>query len=213
MISTNLSPSTILESGDRLSREDFEHRYAASNVKKAELIEGVVYVVSPLRFTSHGKPHILMSTWLNIYQMNSPGLEIGIEPTVRLDPDNEVQPDVVLFRSDSSVSCSVNIDLDGYLTGSPDLIVEIAASSASYDLHTKKDVYERNGVREYIVWRTLDQQIDGFVLENGVYQKLDQEEGILYSTQFAGLCLDVGAMLNGDLAQVLRVLHESHRNG
>ena len=47
----------------------------------------------------------------------------------------------------------------GVEQGAPDLIVEIAASSASYDLHGKKDVDERHGVQEYIVWRTLDQKI------------------------------------------------------
>ena len=147
MVSTNLSPSTILESGDCLSREEFESRYAASNIQKAELIEGVVFVASPQRFTSHGKPHVLLSTWLNLYPLNHSGLEVGIESTVRLDPDNEVQPDVVLFREGGTV----RIDPDGYLIGAPELVVEIAASSASYDLHSKKEGYERNRVKEYIV--------------------------------------------------------------
>ena len=47
-----------LENGDRLSRHEFERCYTAMpNVKKAELIEGVVYVPSPVRSKSHGKPH------------------------------------------------------------------------------------------------------------------------------------------------------------
>jgi len=37
--------------------------------------------------------------------------------------------------------------------------------SASFALHTKLHVYRRNGVREYVVWRVLDQQLDWFVLE------------------------------------------------
>jgi Uma2 family endonuclease len=99
---------------------------------------------------------------------------------------------------------STQVDPDGYLTGAPDLIVEIAASSASYDLHSKKDVYARNGVKEYIVWRTLDQQIDWFVLEHDGYRKLEQDEnGILYRTEFQGLCLNVRAIPKGDMAQVL----------
>jgi len=44
-----------LESGDRLTRQEFERRYQAMpNIQKAELIEGVVYVASPVRATSHG---------------------------------------------------------------------------------------------------------------------------------------------------------------
>ncbi len=202
MASTTLQPaSTILENGDRLSREEFERRYAASTIKKAELIEGVVFVASPLRFTTHGKPHALMVTWLSLYRLNDPELELGIEPTVRLDPDNEVQPDIVLFRPKSNTQ----IDPDGYLTGSPDLIVEIAASSASYDLHSKKDIYERNGVKNYIVWRTLDKEIDWFVLDKGVYRRLEPDtQGLICSDQFEGLFLDVNAMLQGDITQVVR---------
>ncbi|NJK63433.1 MAG: hypothetical protein HC921_12790 [Synechococcaceae cyanobacterium SM2_3_1] len=74
----------------------------------------------------------------------------------------------------------------------------MAASSASNDLHSKKNVYERNGVKDYIVWHTLDQQIDWFVLENGIYRKLGLDaEGILCSHQFAGLRLNVQALLQG----------------
>jgi Uma2 family endonuclease len=203
MAGTSLSPQRILENGDRLSRAEFERRYTESNIKKAELIEGVVYVASPLRFTSHGEPHGLMCGWLFTYQLSHPGLRIGIEPTVRLDPDNEVQPDVVMFREGGGVQ----IDADGYLTGAPDLIVEVAASSASYDMHAKKDIYQRNGVKDYIVWRTLDQEIDWFVLENGIYQRLEPDpDGILVGDQFKGLRLNVRAMLQGDMTQVLLAL-------
>ncbi|MDX2272978.1 MAG: Uma2 family endonuclease [Cyanobacteriota bacterium] len=157
MVSTSsLSAHRIFENGDRLSRAEFHQRYIASKIQKVELIEGVVYVVSPLRFTSHGKPHGLIVGWLFTYQSNHPELQMGIEPTIRLDEDNEVQPDVVLFREGGAI----HIDEDGYLTGAPDLIVEIATSGASDDLHSKKEVYQRHGVKEYIVWRTLDQQID-----------------------------------------------------
>jgi hypothetical protein len=39
-----------LENGDRLTRPEFERRYAAApHITKAELIEGIVYVASPLR--------------------------------------------------------------------------------------------------------------------------------------------------------------------
>jgi hypothetical protein len=46
-----------LENGDRLSRYEFERRYQAMpNLRKAELVEGVVYITAlPLRIKSHGK--------------------------------------------------------------------------------------------------------------------------------------------------------------
>ena len=206
MVIANSAPAlTILENGDRLNRLEFERRYTASNIKKAELIEGLVYVASPLRFTPHAKPHGQIMGWLITYQSLMTDLEVGIEPTVRLDPDNEPQPDAVLFR----IGGSAQVDEDGYITGAPELIVEIAASTVSYDLHAKKRAYERNGVKEYIVWRTLDQQIDWFVLENDAYVELKPDnEGIMHSQEFAGLRLNVTAILSGNMSTVLKTLHD-----
>jgi Uma2 family endonuclease len=203
MIANSAPILTILENGDRLNRIEFERRYTASNIKKAELIEGLVYVASPLRFTPHAKPHGQIFTWLGTYQSMSTGLEVGIEPTVRLDADNEPQPDAVLFR----VGGNAQVDEDGYITGSPELVVEIAASTVSYDLHAKKRAYERNGVKEYIVWRTLDLAIDWFILENGKYVELAPDAtGIMHSREFEGLRLNVTAILNGDMSAVLKTL-------
>jgi Uma2 family endonuclease len=203
VIANSPSSLTILENGDSLNREEFERRYTASKIKKAELIEGIVHVASPLRFTPHGKPHSNIITWLGTYQAAIAGLEVGIEPTVRLDNDNEPQPDAVLFRVDGNA----RIDDDGYISGAPELIAEIAASTVSYDLHSKKRTYERSGVQEYIVWRTLDRQIDWFILENGKYSKLESDQsGIIHSQEFRGLWLNVNAILSNDMSAVLQTL-------
>ncbi|PZO35658.1 MAG: Uma2 family endonuclease [Pseudanabaena frigida] len=204
MVIANSPPTlTILENGDRLDRLEFERRYTASNIKKAELIEGIVYVASAVRFDAHAKPHARIVAWLVAYQALRTDLKVGIKPTVRLDENNEPQPDALLFR----LGGNAQIDEDGYITGSPELIVEIAASTASYDLHAKKRVYELNGVKEYIVWRTLDRQIDWFVLENGKYVELAPDDaGIIHSREFEGLRLNVAAILNGDISVVLKTL-------
>jgi Uma2 family endonuclease len=203
VIANSPSSLTILENGDSLNREEFERRYTASKIKKAELIEGIVHVASPLRFTPHGKPHSNIITWLGTYQAAIAGLEVGIEPTVRLDNDNEPQPDAVLFRIDGNA----RIDDDGYISGAPELIAEIAASTVSYDLHSKKRTYERSGVKEYIVWRTLDRQIDWFILENGKYSQLESDAlGVMRSQEFAGLWLNVNAILSNDMSAVLQTL-------
>src|ERR687886_253158 len=87
-----------LENGDRLTRDEFERRYEAMpHLKKAELIEGVVYVPSPVRHRHHGAPHALMIGWLVQYAAGTPGVEEGDNSTVRLDLDNEPQPDALLF--------------------------------------------------------------------------------------------------------------------
>jgi hypothetical protein len=85
----------LLRSADRLNRYEFERCYnAMPHLRKAELIEGVVYVPAALRFRSHGQPHGDLTGWLWTYKVATPGIELGIEPTVRLDLENEPQPGV-----------------------------------------------------------------------------------------------------------------------
>lgn len=196
-----------LESGDRLTRHEFERRYAAMPaLKKAELIEGVVYVSSPLRAKAHGKPHGVIITWLGTYSAATSGVDFYDNPTVRLDADNEPQPDAVLRLEQGGRS---RISDDDYIEGAPELIVEVAASSASYDLHDKLRAYCRNGVQEYIVWRTYSQQIDWFYLDAGDYKPLATDaSGVFRSLQFPGLWLAGDRLLADDLAEVLNVLQQ-----
>jgi Uma2 family endonuclease len=195
----------LLENGDRLTRAEFERRYEAMpNVKKAELIEGVVYVPPPVRYTQHGHPDFTISGWLGTYQMATPGTGGATNTTLRLDLDNEPQPDVLL-RIERGGSSRVHAD--GYLEGAPELVVEIAASSASYDLHDKLRAYRRNGVQEYLVWRVLDSELDWLVLRAGVYERLQPDDaGVIRSEVFPGLRLAVPSLLAGDAATVLATL-------
>jgi Uma2 family endonuclease len=97
--------------------------------------------------------------------------------------------------------------VDDYVEGAPDLIAEVAASSASYDLHDKLNAYRRNGVKEYIVWRVWDQAIDWFELRSGRYEPLQASADRIYQSEiFPGLWLDTPAMIRGDLARVLAVV-------
>lgn len=196
-----------LQSGDRLSRAEFERRYAAApDIRKAELIAGIVYLASPLSHRQHGQPHSRVITWLGIYQALTPGVDLSDAPTVRLDLDNEPQPDAVLFV-EATAGGQTQISADDYIQGSPELIVEIAASSAAIDRGTKKQVYRRNGVQEYVIWQTYDNQLEWFMLVEGEYQPLAPDpDGILRSRVFPGLWLEVDALLNHQMARVLEVL-------
>lgn len=198
-------PIPPLENGDRLSRSEFERRYhAMPQVKKAELIEGVTYMASPLRIRSHGEPHGLVMTWLGTYRAYTPGIVLGDHPTVRLDRENEPQPDAVLFIPGRQAA----IAADDYIEGAPELVVEIAASSAAIDLHDKKRAYCRNGVQEYLVWRTLEQQLDWFQLHADEYVAIAADgQGVIRSRGFPGLWLAVAALLAGDMPMVLSTLH------
>lgn len=196
-----------LENGDRLTRSEFERRYdAMPSLKKAELIEGVVYMPSPVRVKNHGIPHSQIMGWIVVYCAATPGIQCADNTTLRLDPNNEPQPDVALWLPEAAGG-RARISEDDYLEGAPELIVEVAGSSAAYDLHDKLNAYRRNGVEEYVVWSVYDRQIDWFVLEAERYTRISPDaEGILQSRGFPGLRLGVPALLSGDLSLVLAEL-------
>lgn len=202
-------PIPPLENGDRLTRAEFERRYdAMPHLKRAELIEGVVYVSSPVRIRQHGKPHLQLVTWIGNYTAGTPGLLAADNSSVRLDLDNEPQPDVCLMI-EPEYGGHATIGEDDYIERAPELVAEVAASSVSYDLGTKLHVYRRNQVREYIVWRVQDRAIDWFVLRGGAYEPLAPgADGVLRSEVFPGLWLDPAALLRGDLATVLAVVQQ-----
>ena len=197
----------VLCAGDRLTRDEFERRYSAMpDLKKAELIEGVVYMGSPVRHRQHGRPDRVASIWLGFYEEATPGLDSGTNSTLRLDLDNEPQPDLLLRLPDHAGSRS-RLTADGYLEGPPELVIEIAASSASYDLHQKLGAYRRNGVQEYLVHRVDEGEVDWFTLESGTYVRQQPDaDGLLKSLVFPGLWLDVAALLQGDLRALRRTV-------
>jgi Uma2 family endonuclease len=200
-----------LQPGDRLTRDEFERRYQAMpELKKAELIEGVVYIMpSPVSNTDHGAPHFDLITWLGYYKAFTPGVQGGDNTTLRLDLDNEPQPDAFLRILPELGGQSRN-SLDGkYVEGAPEWISEVAASSASYDLHDKLNAYRRNGVKEYLVWRVLEEAVDWFVLRAGRYERLAvSSEGWYRSEVFPGLWLDPAALLKGDSARLIEVVRQ-----
>lgn len=193
-----------LENGDRLSRSEFERRYAACpTIKKAELIEGVVYMPSPVRASAHGGPHFSMSGWLSRYAYATPYTSGLDNATLRLDGDNEPQPDLMLRIVEGAGGRS-RVSADDYVEGAPELVVEVAGSSASYDLHDKLNAYRRNGVQEYLVLRTTEPAIDWFELAGYEYRRVPpRADGIVESRVFPGLWLDVDALLRGDMARVV----------
>lgn len=195
-----------LENGDRLTRREFERRYAAMpDIKKAELIEGVVYMASPVRLSRHGKPHARIMAWLGAYWAATPGIDLADNTSVRLDMDNEPQPDALL-RLEPSAGGQSRVSDDDYVEGAPEFIAEVAASSASYDLRDKLRIYRRNQVQEYLVWQIYENRLDWFRLREGEYVRLEPDAaGVVRSEVFPGLWLSVPALLAGDLAAVLSV--------
>jgi hypothetical protein len=96
--SMTLPPIPPLENGDHLTKDEFERRYNAMPKSiKAELIEGKVYMSSPVRCKSHGNPENKIATWLGFYSAHTPGVAGANNTTVQLDEINEPQPDVLLI--------------------------------------------------------------------------------------------------------------------
>jgi Uma2 family endonuclease len=195
-----------LESGDHLSVREFERRYEAMPPEtKAELIEGVVYVASPVS-NDHGTAHSDVAVWLGFYRAFTPGLVSSLEGTVRLDARNEPQPDIHM-RLLPEYGGRTSVDADGYVAGAPEFIIEVARSSVSYDLHQKLEAYRRNQVREYVVWRVDEGAIDWFMLREGGFVPAQAgPDGLLRSEVFPGLWLDTAALVRGDLAALFRVV-------
>jgi Uma2 family endonuclease len=204
---------SLLENGDRLSASEFLRRYERMpEVKKAELINGIVYMGSPIRTAQHGEPDNLIQGWLCTYSIATPGIRAASNSTVRLGPDDVPQPDAFL-RIVPEGGGQTKLDAKGYLLGAPELVVEVAASSASLDVGDKLDSYRRAGIKEYLVWRTEDRAVDWWSLEEDEYRPLPPlSEGVLCSRVFPGLWLDIAALLAGNGAKLMAKLDEGLRS-
>lgn len=202
-------PVPPLESGDQLTRTEFERRYHLHpEIKKAELIEGVVYVASPVRIRQHGEPHSRVVTWIGVYLASTPGVRMADNSTYRIDEENEPQPDVSVWI-DRPGKARAQVDDDDYLIGAPELLIEVAASTASIDLRDKKAAYLRQGVQEYLVLQVYEQKATWFTLRAAEYHEITpNDQGVLQSSVFPGLWFDPAKFWAGDLAGLLTVLQQ-----
>ncbi|HET6881940.1 MAG TPA: Uma2 family endonuclease [Pirellulales bacterium] len=197
--------AALLTSGDRMSQAEFHRRYEQYPEHiKFELIKGTVYTASP-EGMPHSKHAVMLTTVLGNYQADTPGVEAGSDPTVILGGESEPQPDVLLRILPDCGGRSRNEGL--YLAGPPELVIEIAYSSAAIDLHDKKDDYERNGVIEYVVVCIEEQHVHWFDLAKHKSNKL-RRDAILRSKVFPGLWVDTKALFRGEIKRLLQVLNE-----
>lgn len=197
-----------LENGDHLDQPTFHARYRAMPERfRAELIGGVVYVPSPLK-ADHGEIHAKVMFWLGTYSVKSAGTRVLDNATDILAPDSEPQPDGCLVVDGGQT----RLDADGYLTGPPELAVEVASTSQAYDLFEKRRDYERYGVREYLVLIVRESRALWFVRQPGqskagFTELMPADDGVLRSPSLPGLWLDAPALFRGDTARVIDVLN------
>jgi Uma2 family endonuclease len=195
-----------IAAGDRLTRDEFLRRWEAHpEIKNAELIGGMVFMASPVS-AQHGETDGDVGTWLGLYRVWTPGTAMGHSSTSYL-LDDVPQPDTYLrilpeYGGGSWIE-------DKYLHGIPELLAEIALSSASYDLHVKFNLYQASKIPEYLVVLLYEQQIRWHILVDGRYQILSADpDGIWRSRMFPGLWLDGAALLKGNMVQVVAKLQD-----
>ncbi len=185
----------LLESGYHLSADEFHARYKQMPESvRAELIEGIVYMASPL-YSPHGDGHFLLTNILSIYEAETPGVTGSIATSVRLDGKNEFQPDIHLRIDPQCGGRTKNPDKT-LIVGGPEFVVEISNTTLEMDLHEKFEVYLRDGVQEYLVWQLQEEKLDLFAQRAGEFEKVQLDaKGILRSKVLPGLWLNAPAIL------------------
>ncbi|HET6387456.1 MAG TPA: Uma2 family endonuclease [Armatimonadota bacterium] len=200
-----------LQQGQILDQPTFHRRYleAPPNLR-AELIGGVVYIMPSPVSLDHGSRLCQVDRWLWVFQESSVAVRISADTTTILGPRSEPQPDLQL-RILQEYGGSSGRTEDGYAAGPPELLAEIAVSTASIDLNQKKRDYEQAGVQEYIV--VLPSEVRWFQRVEGQYQPLlPGEDGIFRSIIFPGLWLDPAALLAGDMKRLRQVARQGIRS-
>ena len=195
-----------LESGDVLSREEFLRRGEAMGGVRAERIGGVVVMPASISAKDHGHPLSQIQTLLGIYHAHTPGTKTSSPATTHMGPDDDPEPDVMRYVKEDHGG-RVRVTGEGYLEGPPELIVEVANTSAAADLVTKRDLYEREGVSEYIVWLYSRRRAVGHRHGDGGYDRVETVP-VYQSVVFPGLWIDFEALHREDLLAAMNTLQE-----
>jgi Uma2 family endonuclease len=192
--------------GDVLDQPTFHALYEQTPKGfKAELIGGVVHVVSPVS-ANHGFRHQALSFWAGTYSLATPGVRSSIEATVILSSESEPQPDVTLLIQPEAGG-QTRVNESGYLEGAPELAIEVSVSSVSIDLNAKKSDYERYGVQEYLVVVEQTQSVHWFARGKSGFRELRPgANGVLQSKVFPGLWLEPSTVFASTPKPMLAVL-------
>lgn len=204
------SKATIpeLHNGDRLCASAFLDAYERMpEIKKAELIRNTVFMASPVSAYFHAEPDNLLQGLLFYFAQMNEGVVAATNVTVRLGPDDVIQPDAIL-RKLPEHGGNTRLDTKGYVLGPPEFVAEIAASSASIDLNDKRESCRRAGVLEYFVWETQTPALHFWKLVDGeLYEPVEPVEGLLHSQVFPHLRFSVEALLARNGKAALNAMH------
>lgn len=196
------------ENGERMDQETFHALYERTPKGfRAELIGGVVHVPSPVSLR-HGRPHRLLCQWLGEYSDETLGTDAFLEVTAILSRQSEPQPDLTLIITPEAGG-QTTVNASDYLTGAPELAVEVSNSTAGIDLNEKLTDYERYGVREYLVVVMREREVRWFVRRKDRFTPMKPvADGVLKSRVFPGLWLDTAGVFDRSATRLLATLRK-----
>jgi Uma2 family endonuclease len=200
-----MTPLPPLIEGQRLDQPTFHARYEAMPPgTRAELINGVVYMPSPVGL-DHGVANAPVIHWLVYYAEQTPGLQVGDNTTAVLGRKSEPQPDAFLrILTEFGGRTRVKKKL---LHGAPELLVEVSHTTRYVDLGPKLEDYQRAGVLEYVVRALEPDEIFWFVRRGkALVERPLGEDGLYRSVTFPGLWLDPQALIRGDTRRLRAVV-------
>ena len=147
-------------------------------------------VMSPSPLAVHQQILFDLSEIIVLYNITSRRGQWMYAPMdVKFDDGNVLQPDILFISEERKAEL-----IKDRVEGAPDLIIEILSpSNAYYDLRQKKELYEKYGVKEYIIIDPIAQNGDLYILKVNVYQlhQKAQKTETLNSVLLAGLSIDL----------------------
>jgi Uma2 family endonuclease len=196
-----------LVEGQRLSQPEFHRRYEATPPEtRAELIDGVVYMPSPASW-AHGRSTNRVNTWLSLYELRTPGVEVLGGPTTVLGRKSEPEPDAVM-RILPALGGQTR-DKGGYVHGAPELVLEVAKATRYIDLGPKLNDYQRAGVQEYLVRAYGPDEVIWYLMQKRRFVEMPVgAHGWYRSVAFPGLWLDPKALVANDLSGMIAALDQ-----
>ena len=126
-----------------------------------ELIDGIAYSMSPAPYPKH-QSIVLKASWELKKNLDCSDCVVYVSPIDwKVDDSTVVQPDVAIFCEETK---------EQYFSKTPPLIIEVLSkSTALKDVTTKFSLYEKEGVKYYIIIEPESEISDVFELIDGVY--------------------------------------------
>lgn len=129
-----------------------------------EIINGNAYAMTPAPSTKHQQISLYLSTIIGQFFKGSGCQPFSAPTDVVFDEQNVVQPDLLVICDKSKIT-------EANIQGAPDLIVEILSpSTAVKDKREKKSLYERFGVREYLIVYPAEELVERHLLKEGRFE-------------------------------------------